>query len=55
MVTRIQSLYTWLALPVYAWQGLAIRRKTERMKPPAITKVPSKKGKGKGKKNENKK
>lgn len=32
--TRFQALATWLALPVYVWQGLAVRRRTRRMTPP---------------------
>lgn len=34
MVTRLESLISWLALPVYMWQGLAVRRRTTRMPPP---------------------
>ncbi len=29
------ALVTWLAFPVYVWQGLATRRRVERMVPPA--------------------
>ncbi|MEM7464223.1 MAG: SGNH/GDSL hydrolase family protein [Pseudomonadota bacterium] len=32
--TRSKLFLTWLLFPVYAWQGLAIRRKTPRMQPP---------------------
>ena len=46
MVTRVESLYTWLSLPIYIWQGLAVRKKTERMEPPTYAKVPPIKGKG---------
>ncbi|GIL02616.1 MAG: lipase [Alphaproteobacteria bacterium] len=28
-------LLTWIALPVYVWQGLGVRRRTRRMAPPA--------------------
>jgi len=35
MVTKAESLYTWLSLPIYIWQGLAVRKNTERMEPPA--------------------
>lgn len=31
---RLAALATWTALPVYAWQGLAVRRRTHRMAPP---------------------
>jgi lysophospholipase L1-like esterase len=30
---RLAPLLTWLALPVYAWQGIGVRRRTERMVP----------------------
>lgn len=29
-----EALLSWLALPVYVWQGLGVRRRTERMAPP---------------------
>lgn len=32
--TRLQALATWLALPVYVWQGLGVRRRSHRMAPP---------------------
>jgi lysophospholipase L1-like esterase len=34
MSTLLQSLITWLALPVYVWQGLKVRKNTMRMPPP---------------------
>lgn len=33
MSPRIKALLTWLALPVYIWQGLGVRRRTPRMLP----------------------
>ncbi|MGB7287147.1 MAG: SGNH/GDSL hydrolase family protein [Salaquimonas sp.] len=35
MATRSESLLSWLALPVYIWQGLAVRRNSLRLEPPA--------------------
>ncbi len=32
--TPLEAIATWLALPVYAWQGLGVRRRTTRMPPP---------------------
>jgi lysophospholipase L1-like esterase len=32
--TKLEALATWLALPVYVWQGLGVRRRTTRMPPP---------------------
>lgn len=32
-MSRILPLLTWLAFPVYIWQGLGVRRRTERMLP----------------------
>ncbi|WP_245413354.1 SGNH/GDSL hydrolase family protein [Mangrovicella endophytica] len=29
------ALLSWLLFPVYVWQGTAVRRRTERMRPPA--------------------
>lgn len=29
-----ETLFTWLALPVYVWQGLGVRRRIDRMTPP---------------------
>ena len=34
MSTLLQSLISWLALPVYIWQGLHVRKNTMRMPPP---------------------
>lgn len=34
MVSRLEAALTWLALPVYVWQGLKVRRATHRMPPP---------------------
>jgi hypothetical protein len=33
--SRLALLATWLALPVYAWQGLGVRRRTSRLLPAA--------------------
>ena len=30
---RLLALLTWLAFPVYIWQGLGVRRRTTRMLP----------------------
>jgi hypothetical protein len=30
-MSRLATLLTWLAFPVYVWQGLGVRRRTERM------------------------
>ena len=46
-VTRIESLISWAALPVYVWQGLSVRRKTVRMPPPEHSQIATVKGKGK--------
>ncbi len=32
-MNRFAPLLSWLAFPVYVWQGLAVRRRTERMLP----------------------
>ncbi|MGB3503017.1 MAG: SGNH/GDSL hydrolase family protein [Mesorhizobium sp.] len=32
-MSRLLPLLSWLAFPVYAWQGLAVRRRTQRMLP----------------------
>ena len=32
-MSRLLPLLTWLAFPVYVWQGLGVRRRTERMLP----------------------
>ena len=44
-MSRIPPLLTWFALPVYAWQGIGVRRKTERMTPaqgPVMHSIPGK-------------
>lgn len=35
MVTKLEALLSWLAFPIYVWQGLGVRRRTVRMAPPA--------------------
>lgn len=30
-----ETAFSWIALPVYVWQGLGVRRRTHRMAPPA--------------------
>ncbi|TJX06405.1 MAG: SGNH/GDSL hydrolase family protein, partial [Mesorhizobium sp.] len=30
---RFPTILTWLAFPVYVWQGLGVRRRTSRMLP----------------------
>jgi lysophospholipase L1-like esterase len=32
-MSRFKGLLTWLALPIYVWQGLGVRRRTPRMLP----------------------
>ncbi|HHZ10599.1 MAG TPA: SGNH/GDSL hydrolase family protein [Rhizobiales bacterium] len=32
-MSRFAPLFSWLLFPVYVWQGLAVRRRTERMLP----------------------
>ncbi len=42
---RLLALLTWLAFPVYVWQGLGVRRRTTRMLPargPVLHEVPGK-------------
>lgn len=34
MVTKLEQFLSWLALPLYAYQGLAVRRAVPRMGPP---------------------
>ena len=49
MVTKFESLISWLAFPIYVWQGLGVRRKTVRLDPPQrqpfVTAKPKKKSK----------
>lgn len=47
MVTRLEALIPWLALPVYIWQGLGVRRRSVRLEPPKGPAVTELKGKGK--------
>lgn len=42
---RLLALLTWLAFPVYVWQGLGVRRRTSRMLPaqgPVMHEIPGK-------------
>src|SRR5262245_37876786 len=32
-MSRLLPLLTWLGLPIYVWQGIGVRRRTERMMP----------------------
>ena len=34
MITLSEKIFSWIALPVYVWQGLKIRRSTVRLAPP---------------------
>lgn len=34
-MSRLATLLTWFAFPVYVWQGLGVRRRTTRMRPAA--------------------
>ncbi len=43
---RLKLLLTWLGLPIYIWQGIGVRTRTERLLPPAGSKTGSLKGKG---------
>ena len=45
-MTRLQLLLTWLALPVYIWQGVGVRLRTERLLPPDGPKSGELKGNG---------
>ena len=47
MSIKIQSILSWLCLPVYVWQGLAVRRRSLRMEPPATNGLIEISGKGK--------
>ena len=33
-VSRLEALLSWLAFPVYVWQGLGVRRRSIRLAPP---------------------
>lgn len=37
MITRLEALISWAALPVYIWQGLGVRKRSLRMPPPDHT------------------
>ncbi len=43
---RLKLLLTWFGLPVYIWQGLGVRLRTERIPPPAGPQTGRLKGKG---------
>jgi lysophospholipase L1-like esterase len=45
--SRIETFATWFALPVYVWQGLAVRRRTHRLSPPHNAGIYSFDGEGK--------
>ncbi|MEM9277988.1 MAG: SGNH/GDSL hydrolase family protein [Pseudomonadota bacterium] len=47
MVTRLEHILSWLALPVYIWQGLGVRRKSIRLAPPQQKPMVELKGRGK--------
>lgn len=47
MVTKSEILFSWLALPVYIWQGLGVRRTSVRLSPPPQKPIVELKGKGK--------
>ncbi len=47
MVTRTQSFLSWLAFPIYVWQGLGVRRRSQRLAPPRQKAIVNLKGKGK--------
>ena len=34
MATRFESLFSWICLPIYIWQGLSVRRRSLRLDPP---------------------
>jgi lysophospholipase L1-like esterase len=46
MPKRSEILFSLAAFPVYVWQGLKVRRNTDRMAPPATSGHLSEKGKG---------
>ena len=45
--TRLETISTWLSLPVYVWQGLQVRRNSIRMPPPPHDGFVEVEGKGK--------
>jgi len=47
MVTKLETLISWLSLPIYAWQGTKIRKTTMRLQPPSGNPYLSAPGKGK--------
>jgi len=47
MVTRAHSFLSWLAFPIYVWQGLGVRRRSHRLEPPPQKPLVTLKGKGK--------
>ena len=47
MSPRIAALISWLALPIYIWQGLSLRKSIDRLNPPLEQNVRPAKGKGK--------
>ncbi len=47
MVTPSEILFSWLALPVYIFQGLRVRKQSMRMAPPEQIPFVEVKGKGK--------
>lgn len=47
MVSNTEKLLSWLGLPIYVWQGLAVRRTSVRLEPPAQRPIVELKGKGK--------
>ncbi len=47
MVSKLEILISWLALPIYIWQGLGVRRSSMRLPPPEQKPLVELKGKGK--------
>lgn len=45
-MSRLLGLLSWLAFPIYAWQGIAVRLRTERILPPADPAIGSFEGDG---------
>jgi len=46
-VSKTDALLSWLSLPIYIWQGLAVRKKSVRLAPPPQKPIVELKGKGK--------